>query len=52
MTRNEARLGWAWTPDAAWLWRVELAYTRNDSNISLYQYTRKQAFAGVTWRFE
>ncbi|WP_125182015.1 tetratricopeptide repeat protein [Thiohalobacter thiocyanaticus] len=48
----EARLGWAWTPADAWLWRVELAYTRNDSNISLYQYTRKQAFAGVTWRFE
>ena len=48
----EARLGWAWTPAEAWLWRLELAYTRNDSNISLYQYTRKQAFAGVTWRFE
>lgn len=48
----EARLGWAWTPAEAWQWRVELAYTRNDSNISLYQYTRKQAFAGVTWRFE
>ncbi|BCO33226.1 hypothetical protein TspCOW1_33290 [Thiohalobacter sp. COW1] len=48
----EARLGWAWTPADAWLWRIELAYTRNDSNISLYQYTRRQAFAGVTWRFD
>ncbi len=48
----ELRLGWTWQPKARWTLTAEASAIDNQSNISLYEYTRNQISVGVRYQFE
>ncbi|MFM9913925.1 MAG: surface lipoprotein assembly modifier [Methylophilaceae bacterium] len=47
----DAAAGVSWKVNDAWSVRPQVSYTRNNSNIAIYQYDRKDASVTVRWDF-